>query len=110
MNPHDVQHHLDILHRFVGVYCHRKHQTPKGQLCEECRDLLAYAKGRLEKCPFDPKPKCKACPVHCYRDDYRMRIKEIMKFAGLHFVKRGRLDWLMKYLWSGRAKQKTPAQ
>jgi hypothetical protein len=66
-------------------------------MCESCAELLEYALLRLEKCPFDPKPKCKDCKVHCYKDDYRQRIREVMKFSGIHFVKRGRLDWLFKY-------------
>jgi len=69
----------------------------KAKWCESCNELLEYALLRLEKCPFDPKPKCKDCKVHCYKDDYRQRIREVMKFSGIHFVKRGRLDWLFKY-------------
>jgi len=44
-----------------------------------------------------PKPKCKDCPVHCYKIEYRRRIKEVMRFSGIYFVKRGRVDWLIKY-------------
>jgi hypothetical protein len=46
---------------------------------------------------MDPKPKCKDCPVHCYKSEYRRRIKEVMRFSGIYFVKRGRVDWLIKY-------------
>ena len=88
---------LAVLERFVGIYCQRKHGTAKGSLCDECSDLLSYARQRLEKCPFDPKPKCKDCKVHCYRGDYRQRIREVMKFSGMYLVKRGRLDWLVRY-------------
>ena len=86
-----------VLGKFILVYCQKKHRSPKGQMCESCAELLEYALLRLEKCPFDPKPKCKDCKVHCYKDDYRQRIREVMKFSGIHFVKRGRLDWLFKY-------------
>lgn len=86
-----------VLRKFIHVYCQKKHSPPKGQMCELCNELLEYALLRLEKCPFDPKPKCKDCKVHCYKDDYRQRIREVMKFSGIHFVKRGRLDWLFKY-------------
>ncbi|MDH4239341.1 MAG: nitrous oxide-stimulated promoter family protein [Phycisphaerae bacterium] len=86
-----------VLGKFIQVYCRKKHRSPKGQMCDSCAELLEYALLRLEKCPFDPKPKCKDCKVHCYKDDYRQRIREVMKFSGIHFVKRGRLDWLFKY-------------
>ena len=55
---------------------------------------------RLDRCPQDPKPKCKDCAVHCYKPEYRRRIRAVMKFSGLYFVKRGRVDWLWKYFWS----------
>jgi len=85
------------IEKFIAVYCRKKHGTAKGELCDDCADLLAYARDKLARCPLDPKPKCKDCPVHCYSDDYRQRIKDVMRFAGIYFVKRGRLDWLVRY-------------
>lgn len=92
----DKRREAEILRRFVKVYC--AHHGGGDPLCASCRDLLDYALQRLEKCPFDPKPRCKNCPVHCYRDDYRRQIREVMRFGGMYFIKRGRLDWLVKYL------------
>jgi hypothetical protein len=88
-----------ILRRFMEVYCRRKHAAAGG-LCVECAELLAYARERLERCPHDPKPKCKHCATHCYRPAERARIREVMRFAGMHFIKRGRLDWLLRYFLS----------
>ena len=88
---------LATLEKFVEVYCRKKHRTPTGRLCGECDDLLAYARERLARCPMDPKPKCKDCPAHCHADAYRQRIKDVMRFSGIHFVKRGRIDWLIGY-------------
>jgi len=85
-----------VLTAFVEVFCRAHHRTD-GELCPECGELLAYARDRLAHCPLDPKPKCKDCPVHCYRPDYRARMREVMRFSGIHFVKRGRLDWLVRY-------------
>jgi len=90
---------LRILRKFIEVYCREKHDTAAGRLCGDCAGLLDYAAGRLAKCPMDPKPKCKDCPVHCYEQSYRDRIKEVMKFSGMYFVKRGRLDWLIRYFF-----------
>ncbi len=93
----DIAKDLKTVTKFVEVYC-REHHTPNGGgPCEQCRDLLAYAKQRLTRCPYDPKPRCKDCRTHCYRPDYRKRMQEVMRFSGMHFVKRGRIDWLVKY-------------
>jgi predicted amidophosphoribosyltransferase len=94
-----IQRERIILRRFVQVYCRRKHATAAG-LCADCQDLLTYAEERLDRCPHDPKPKCKHCPTHCYQPEYRARIREVMRSAGMHFVKRGRLDWLLRYFLS----------
>ena len=88
---------LQMLTKFIEVYCRKKHSAAGEQLCDECSELLDYAADRLARCPLDPKPKCKDCTVHCYDDAHRARIKEVMKFSGMYFVKRGRLDWLVKY-------------
>lgn len=102
MSP-DKRRQLETLERFVAVYCRQKH-GPDAQpraaesLCPACEDLLRYAAERLAKCPLEPKPKCKSCRIHCYRGDYRERIRDVMKFAGMYFVKRGRIDWLIRYM------------
>jgi len=65
----------------IGIYCSRKHQGK--DLCPDCRDLLAYATDRLENCPHGAdKPPCKKCRIHCYKKEYRARIREVMSFAG----------------------------
>jgi len=87
----------EVLDRFISVYCMKNHGTPKGELCDSCADLAAYSRARLERCPHDPKPACKNCPTHCYKPSYRSKIREVMRFSGMHFVKRGRLDWVLKY-------------
>lgn len=97
MEASKVDREMRTLDRFVRVYC-RHHDGAGQELCDSCRDLLEYARARLEKCPFDPKPKCKNCRVHCYRSDYRDRIRQVMRFSGLYFIKRGRLDWLLHFL------------
>jgi len=87
-----------LLEKFIAVYCRKKHRADGKTLCAECADLQKYAFEKLDKCPFDPKPKCRDCKVHCYKEPYCRQIKEVMKFSGIYFVKRGRLDWLFKYL------------
>ena len=64
---------LAVLRSFIAVYCRAHHRAlPRvngARLCESCAALLAYAENRLRRCPYDPKPKCKHCPTHCYRAD-----------------------------------------
>ena len=93
----DRQDERAIISRFIEIYCQRQHGSKKRSLCISCQDLHDYALKRLEKCPYDPKPKCKHCPTHCYRGDYRDKIREVMKFSGIYYVKKGRIDWLFKY-------------
>lgn len=97
-----------VLHAFIGAYCRENHQKRTeggvkgpggGGLCPECDELLRYALKRNEKCPLDPKPMCKKCTVHCYKPEMREKIKEVMKFSGIHFVKKGRLYWLFHYFF-----------
>lgn len=91
-----------ILKKFIKVYCMKKHsETLKNKegYCKECFELLNYALLRDEKCPLNPKPKCKNCKIHCYKPEMRKKIKEVMKYSGMHFVKKGRLDWIIHYFF-----------
>lgn len=66
----------------IDLYCRGQHGG-KDNLCGECRELLAYVKKRLEKCPFqENKPTCSQCTVHCYQPAMREKIKAVMKYAG----------------------------
>ena len=94
-----IRHHA-IIDRFIGVYCREKHGTADDRLCDECSDLAAYAHEGLARCPYDPKPSCRKCRTHCYRQPYRDRMREVMRYSGIYFVKRGRIDWLFKYFLS----------
>ena len=97
MTPEQIEKQTFMLRRFIEVYCRKHHAPAGGPLCRQCHELLDYARQRLAACPLDPKPKCKNCRVHCYRPEYRRQIREVMRFSGMHFVRRGRLDWLIRY-------------
>jgi len=91
-----------ILRKFVYVYCKNNHldrAKNSDGYCDECYEVLNYALKRDEKCPLDPKPKCKDCKIHCYKPEMRQKIKEIMKFSGIYFIKRGRFDWVFHYFF-----------
>ncbi len=66
----------------VEIYCddHHGHRT---DLCDECRALLTYSHGRLDRCPYGAdKPTCRECPVHCYRPTERAAMRDVMRYAG----------------------------
>lgn len=65
----------------IEIYCMKNHNREKGDLCEECRELLEYAHKRLSFCKFgDNKSTCSRCPIHCYKKDMKVKIKKVMKF------------------------------
>ena len=106
-----------VLVRFIRVYCDHRHGdaakaafTLSGvdgrvlgkrpvALCLACRKLLAHALVKRARCPLDPKPACKHCPVHCYHPSYRQRIREVMRYSGRRLVLSGRLDMLYHLLF-----------
>ena len=76
-NAHEKQ----TVRWMIESYCRGKHGT-RGALCETCRELADYADLKLEKCPFEKKPKCKDCTVHCYNKRNREAIRGVMRYAG----------------------------
>jgi predicted amidophosphoribosyltransferase len=69
------------IRQMIAIYCSGTHH-PAGTLCDACRDLLAYAERRLDRCPHGEKPACKDCAVHCYEPEKRQAIREVMRYAG----------------------------
>ena len=105
---------LSLLCHFIGLSCRSRHDGERSALlpvdlaglvrkshllCPDCAGLLEYAAKRLRSCPLDPKPTCKKCPVHCYRPDYRARIREIMAWSGKRMILCGRLDLIRHYFF-----------
>jgi hypothetical protein len=45
--------------------------------------VIKYAEKRLSLCPFQSnKPTCGKCVVHCYKEEIRNQVKEIMRYSG----------------------------
>lgn len=87
-----VQQEKDTLALMIGIYCRgSKHEgraavgpAPDGSgLCPSCQELLDYAFGRIDTCPFmETKTFCSACETHCYKPDMRERVREAMRYSG----------------------------
>ncbi len=111
-----VLHDVEVLREFIVIFCGHHHTGAPREtvsasglagrcighdtaLCAECAALLKYAASKRITCPYDPKPSCKKCVTHCYRPDYRQRIREVMRFSGIRLIKKGKLGLLKKYLF-----------
>lgn len=69
----------------IRMYCRAHHGGE--DLCDSCSEIADYARIRNEKCMFGTdKPVCQKCRVHCYKPDYRQRIKEIMRYSGPRMI------------------------
>lgn len=70
-----------IVSKMIRIYCKKNHHHK--ELCEECQDLQDYSLKRLSYCQFgEGKTACAKCPVHCYKPDYRQKIKVVMRYSG----------------------------
>jgi predicted amidophosphoribosyltransferase len=77
-----IRRELKTLETMVHMYC-QSESHGDGTLCDECADLLSYSTKRLESCRFKEKKKiCGKCTVHCYKDEYRQRIRLVMRTVG----------------------------
>ncbi len=66
----------------IKIYCSDKHNTTQG-LCKDCNNLLIYANQKLDKCPYgETKTTCAKCPIHCYKNDMRQRVRDVMGYSG----------------------------
>ncbi len=64
-----------------SIYCRGKHEEQ--ELCDDCRELLAYSEERLDSCPLqDKKTSCTKCLIHCYSQPMRDRVREVMRYSG----------------------------
>ncbi|NLI80054.1 MAG: nitrous oxide-stimulated promoter family protein [Candidatus Riflebacteria bacterium] len=85
MTPARLRRERRTMAAMIDLYCCEKHGCchGPGRSCGPCGELLAYALARLSHCPFGRhKPTCSRCPIHCYRPEWRERVREVMRFAG----------------------------
>ncbi|MHA2423269.1 MAG: nitrous oxide-stimulated promoter family protein [Candidatus Thorarchaeota archaeon] len=88
-----------VVTKMIGLYCEKKHDSPKGILCEDCSILQEYSHHRLDHCRYeDEKPTCRKCETHCYRPEMRDRIRRVMRFSGPRLALRAPIDWVKHQL------------
>jgi len=89
--------------KMIRLYCRLKHGV-FGSFCSECKQLESYAHARLEHCPFgEVKPACQNCTVHCYKPEYREKIREVMRFSGPRMLFFHPIE-AIRHLWRKRNK------
>jgi hypothetical protein len=77
----NIQKEKEMVTKMINIYCRKKHHRP--DLCEECLALKTYAFKRLSLCQFgEEKTACSNCSVHCYKPDYRQKMKVVMRYSG----------------------------
>ena len=92
-----IQKEKKIVERMIRLFCYKKEGNT--ELCPRCNELLSYALGRLEHCPFGiRKTSCRKCPVHCYKSDMRQRMKEVMRYTGPRMLWYYPIDAL-RHIW-----------
>jgi len=108
------------MRHMVAIYCrdHHDHGHDRNRdrdrhddlPCAGCREFLAYAGRRLEKCPYgEGKPTCANCPIHCYKRDPREFARTVMRYAGPRML--WRHPWLaLMHLVDGRRRVAHPLE
>ena len=92
--------------KMIRIYCHAKHKTKGNILCEDCKQLEKYTWKKTDNCIFGYlKPACSSCPVHCYSNEKRKKIKEIMQFSGKRMIFLHPWDTILHFINLYRTKQ-----
>lgn len=85
MSQGRIEKEKSMIFIMIDVYCKGKHQSKT--LCLECENLHQYALKRLTFCKFgNEKTSCRKCPIHCYKKDMRIQIKNVMKYSGPRLI------------------------
>lgn len=71
----------------VEIYCRAHHHADgslcQHSLCQQCNDLVDYARMRLDRCPYgESKPTCNKCPIHCYKQEQKEQMRLVMRYSG----------------------------
>jgi len=82
-----IEREKKTVEKMIGIYCRLKHNSDV--LCNDCQIILEYAHNKLDNCPYSiEKPACNVCPIHCYRHEEKVQIREIMRFSGPKMLSR----------------------
>lgn len=95
--------------KMIQLYCWKKHDQKRGELCEHCESLYRYSQLRLDKCPYgDAKGACAKCPTHCYNLEMREQIRVVMRYSAPRMLIYHPFDFLIHYTKDKFRKNKKP--
>jgi len=90
-----IKREKNIVRWMIGLYCTKKHKNRK-TLCEECHQLLKYARSRLDSCPYgEEKNSCRRCATPCYAPEKRAAIKRVMGYSGPRMLYCKPYEWMI---------------
>ncbi|MGL4338257.1 MAG: nitrous oxide-stimulated promoter family protein [Turicibacter sp.] len=99
MKLNRIEKEKKLIKLMIDIYCEQKHGC-KDSLCESCQELATYADKRLTFCKFqNEKTSCRKCPVHCYKKDMKLAVKEVMKFSGPRLLIYRPLEFLKHWFY-----------
>lgn len=76
------QHTVEVM---IRMYC--RHMEGNTSVCEECGELLKYARHRLSLCPYgEKKGSCRKCTIHCYQPEMAERMRAVMRYSGPRMI------------------------
>lgn len=76
----------NLVEEMIRLYCRKKHRSGK-TICEDCQNLIQYARERVNRCPFmESKSFCSNCEVHCYNASMREKIRQVMRYCGPRLI------------------------
>jgi len=66
----------------INIYCRDKHEAGQ-KICFQCNELLQYACKRIDECQLgDKKTTCARCAIHCFKPEYREKVRAVMRYSG----------------------------
>ncbi|KUO64489.1 MAG: hypothetical protein APF84_10365 [Gracilibacter sp. BRH_c7a] len=70
------------LEAMTRLYCKDNHDSAQA-MCTQCEELFHYACQRIDNCILgDKKTTCAKCPIHCFKPEYKDKIKKVMRHSG----------------------------
>ena len=76
----------ETIYKMINLYCNKHHNT-ENKLCEECFELYNYSISRIINCVHKKnKPVCSKCKVHCFNNEYRNKIRTVMRWSGPRMI------------------------
>jgi len=80
-----IEKEKNIIAFMIKYYCNKNHNQKT--ICNSCSDLIKYAYGKLDACPFrEKKTSCLKCKVHCYSKERREDIRKVMSYVGPRMI------------------------